>query len=76
MSGFGAMDCLYRLAKLRKNMMKVLTAWKAVRSEATITGDAVLGEGDCTGSAWKAVRLWQCIKEPVLWRSAFQAHRS
>ena len=43
-------------------MIKVLTAWKAVRSEATITGDEVLGGGDCTGSAWKAVRLWKCFK--------------
>ena len=39
-------------------MIKVLTAWKAVRSEATITGDAVLGGDSCNDSAWKAVRLW------------------
>ena len=39
-------------------MTKVLIAWKAVRSEATITGDAVLGGGNSNGSAWKAVRLW------------------
>ena len=25
-------------------MIKVLTAWKAVRSEATVTGDEVLGQ--------------------------------
>ena len=39
-------------------MIKVLTAWKAVRSEATITGDAVLGGDSCNDSAWKAIRLW------------------
>ncbi len=39
-------------------MIKVLTAWKAVRSEATITGDEVLGGDSCNDSAWKAVRLW------------------
>ena len=43
-------------------MINVLTAWKAVQSEATVTGDEVLGESECKGSAWKAVRLWQCIK--------------
>ena len=42
-------------------MLEVLTAWKAVRSEATVTGDEVLGESECKGSAWKAVRLWQGI---------------
>ena len=41
---------------------KVLTAWKAVRSVATVTGDEVLGKGYCNGSAWKAVRLLQWIK--------------
>ena len=39
-------------------MIKVLTAWKAVRSEATITGDEVLGGDSWNDSAWKAVRLW------------------
>ena len=56
-------------------MVVVLSAWKAVRSEATITGHEVLGEGHCNDSAWKAVRLWRCIKIQVLWRSAFQALR-
>ena len=37
-------------------MINVLTAWKAVQSEATVTGDEVLGESECKGSAWKAVR--------------------
>ena len=39
-------------------MIKVLTAWKAVQSEAIVTGDAVLGESEGKCSAWKAVRLW------------------
>ena len=43
-------------------MIKVLTAWKAVRSEATVTGDEVLGEDYSNDSAWKAVRLWKCNK--------------
>ena len=43
-------------------MIKVLSAWKAVRSEATITGHEVLGEDCCNDSAWKAVHLWRCIK--------------
>ena len=43
-------------------MVVVLSAWKAVRSEATITGHEVLGEGHCNDSAWKAVRLWRCVK--------------
>ena len=38
-----------------------LSAWKAVQSEAIVTGDEVLGEGCCSSSAWKAVRLWRCI---------------
>ena len=54
-------------------MIKVLTAWKAVRSEATVTGDEVLGEDYSNDSAWKAVRLWKCFRVHVLWRSAFQA---
>ncbi len=41
---------------------QVLSAWKALRSEATITGHEVLGRGYCNGSAWKAVRLWRCIR--------------
>ena len=41
-------------------MTKVLSAWKAVRSEATVTGDEVLGEVNDAGSAWKAVRLRKC----------------
>ena len=41
-------------------MIKVLTAWKAVRREATVTGDEVLGEDYSNDSAWKAVRLWKC----------------
>ena len=40
--------------------MEVLTAWKAVRSVATVTGDEVLGEVNDAGSAWKAVRLRKC----------------
>ena len=43
-------------------MIIVLTAWKAVRSVATVTGDEALGKGYCNGSAWKAVRLLQWIK--------------
>ena len=43
-------------------MIKVSSAWKAVRSEATVTGDEVLGSGNCNDSAWKAVRLWKCKK--------------
>ena len=43
-------------------MVKVLTAWKAVQSEAIVTGDEVLGSYNCELSAWKAVRLWQCVK--------------
>ena len=43
-------------------MIKVSSAWKAVRSEATVTGDEVLGSGNCNDSAWKAVRLWKCFK--------------
>ena len=53
-------------------MIEVLTAWKAVRSEAIVTGDEVLGKGCCESTAWKAVRLW---RGKLLWRSAFQAHR-
>ena len=49
------------LAELNTNMIMVLSAWKAVRSEATVTGDEVLGESECKGSAWKAVRLWHGI---------------
>ena len=56
-------------------MIKVLSAWKAVRSEATVTGDEVLGECNRHSTAWKAVRLWKCLEYNVLWRSAFQAHR-
>ena len=40
-------------------MIKVLTAWKAVQSEAIVTGDEVLGVDCCKGSAWKAVRQWR-----------------
>ncbi len=40
---------------------QVPSAWKALRSVATITGHAVLGRGYCKGSAWKAVRQWRCI---------------
>ena len=36
----------------------VLTAWKAVQSEAMVTGYAVPGGGCSDDSAWKAVRLW------------------
>ena len=43
-------------------MIKELTAWKAVQSVAMVTGDEVLGVGYCNDSAWKAVRLWQCLK--------------
>ena len=43
-------------------MANVLTAWKAVQSEAMVTGDEVLGSDNCKLSAWKAVRLWQCVK--------------
>ena len=50
------------LAELNTNMIMVLSAWKAVRSEATITGDEVLGGGYCNDSAWKAVRLWNCFR--------------
>ena len=35
---------------------------EAVRSEATVTGDEVLGESNRESSAWKAVRLWKCFK--------------
>ena len=48
------------LAELNTNMIMVLSAWKAVRSEATITGDEVLGGIYRNGSAWKAVRLRKC----------------
>ena len=34
----------------------VLSAWKAVRSEATVTGEEVHGESNRESSAWKAVR--------------------
>ena len=37
------------------------SAWKALQSEATVTGDEVLGRVYCDDSAWKAVRLWKCI---------------
>ena len=43
-------------------MIKVLSAWKAVQSEAIVTGDEVLGESKRDSSAWKAVRLWKCFK--------------
>ena len=43
-------------------MTMVLSAWKAVQSEATVTGDEVLGESNRESSAWKAVRLWKCFK--------------
>ena len=43
-------------------MIKVLSAWKAVRSEATVTGYEVPGSSNCNDSAWKAVRLWKCFK--------------
>ena len=39
-----------------------LSAWKAVQSEAIVTGDEVLGVAYCNGSAWKAVRLWKWLK--------------
>ena len=45
-------------------MSIVLTAWKAVQSEAIVTGDEVLGMKMQACSAWKAVRLWRCIKIP------------
>ena len=57
-------------------MIKVLSAWKAVRSEATVTGYEFLGECNRQSSAWNAVRLWKCLEHNVLWRSAFQAHCS
>ena len=41
--------------------MKVITAWKAVRSVAIVTGDEVLGKDYREGSAWKAVRQWLCV---------------
>ena len=41
-------------------MSKALTAWKAVQSEAIVTGDEVLGGMYRNGSAWKAVRLRKC----------------
>ena len=43
-------------------MTMVLSAWKAVQSEATVTGDEVLGESNRESSAWKTVRLWKCFK--------------
>ena len=39
----------------------MLSAWKALRSVATITGDEVLGRSRCNSSTWKAVRLWKCL---------------
>ena len=37
-------------------MIEVLTAWKAVRSEAIVTGDEVLGKAWQKKCAWKALR--------------------
>ena len=37
-------------------MIEVLTAWKAVRSEAIVTGDEVLGKAWQKRCAWKALR--------------------
>ena len=45
-----------RLIELKSNTEIALTAWKAVRSVATVTGDEVLGRSNCNNSAWKAVR--------------------
>ena len=45
-----------RMVELKSNTEIALTAWKAVRSVATVTGDEVLGRRYWTSSAWKAVR--------------------
>ena len=42
-------------------MIEVLTAWKAVRSEAIVTGDEVLGKAWQKRCAWKALRHRTCI---------------
>ena len=39
----------------RKTEERFLTAWKAVLSEAIVTGDEVLGKKDANTAAWKAV---------------------
>ena len=42
-------------------LIEVLTAWKAVRSEAIVTGDEVLGKAWQKKCAWKALRHWTCF---------------
>ena len=55
-----------------KNLIKGLTAWKAVQSAATVTGYAVPGQGD--GENVLLYRQY-AVAIDVLWRSAFQARR-
>ena len=57
----GGLKYIIRMAESDNKINEVLTAWKAVQSEAIVTGDEVLGRDDCKSSAWKAVRLWQWI---------------
>ena len=52
-----------------------LSAWKAVRSVATITGDEVLGGKLLLKFCLEGSTPVAMYHEPVLWRSAFQAHR-
>ena len=51
------------------------SAWKALRSEATITGYAVPGGTMRRRRAWKALRHRTGSNLHFLGRSAFQAHR-
>ena len=45
-----------RMVELKSNTEIALTAWKAVRSVATVTGDEVLGRAMLERCAWKALR--------------------
>ena len=56
-------------------MIKVLPAWKAVRSEATVTGDEVLGSQVIANICLEGSTPVNVFCFCLLWRSAFQAHR-
>ena len=45
---------------------QVLSAWKALRSVATVTGDEVLGNENDERPAWKAVRLMRVLSYGVV----------
>ena len=58
---FRASECRAELVRTMPNAAENLEE-EALQSVAIVTGYEVPGRNCCCNSAWKAVRLWRCIK--------------